>query len=109
MTVTWIVSNLEHEISDGAVMVSHWQAVDSEVVGEGDEAVTYSGRSYGTVGFTPDSSSSSYVPYAEITQEMAIGWTKDSLGEEQVASIEASIAAQIDAEKNPTQEAGVPW
>ena len=40
---------------------------------------------------------------------MAIGWAKDSLGEEQVESIEASIAAQIDVEKNPTQEAGVPW
>ena len=105
MAVTWIVSNLEHEIADGAVIVSHWQTVDSEVVDD----VTYSGRSYGTCGFAPDPSSPSYVPYADITEEMAIGWTKDSLGEEQVESIEASIAAQIDAEKNPTQEAGVPW
>ena len=32
-----------------------------------------------------------------------------AFGEEQVESIEASIASQIDAEKNPTQEAGVPW
>ena len=109
MAVTWIVSNLEHEISDGAVVVSHWQAVDNEVIGEGDEAVTYSGRSYGTVGFTPDSSSSSYVPYADITQELAIGWTKDSLGEEQVASIEASIAAQIAESKAPAISVGTPW
>ena len=105
MAVTWTISTLEHEISDGAVIVAHWRASDSEVVGD----VTYSGSSYGTCGFAPDSSSPSYVPYADITKEMAIGWTKDSLGEEQVASIEASIAAQIDAEKNPTQEAGVPW
>ena len=105
MAVTWTISTLEHEISDGAVIVAHWRASDSEVVDD----VTYSGSSYGTCGFAPDPSSPSYVPYLDITEEMAIGWTKDSLGEEQVESIEASIAAQIDAEKNPTQEAGVPW
>ena len=105
MAVTWTIATLEHEIADGAVIVAHWRASDSEVVGE----ETYSGSSYCTCGFAPDPSSPSYVPYADITEEMAIGWTKDSLGEEQVASIEASIAAQIDAEKNPTQEAGVPW
>ena len=105
MAVTWTIATLEHEIADGAVIVAHWRASDSEVVGE----ETYSGSSYGTCGFATDPSSPSYVPYADITEEMAIGWTKDSLGEEQVASIEASIAAQIDAEKNPAQEAGVPW
>ena len=105
MAVTWTIANLEHEIADGAVIVAHWRVSDSEVVDD----VIYSGSSYGTCGFAPDPSSPSYVPYADITEEMAIGWTKDSLGEEQVESIEASIAAQIDAEKNPTQEAGVPW
>ena len=105
MAVTWTISTLEHKISDGAVIVAHWRASDSEVVDD----VTYSSSSYGTCGFTPDPSSPDYVPYADITEEMAIGWTKDSLGEEQVESIEASIASQIDAEKNPTQEAGVPW
>ena len=105
MAVTWTISTLERNSSDDGVIVAHWRASDSEVVGDD----THSGSSYGTCGFAPDPSSPSYVPYADITEEMAIGWTKDSLGEEQVASIEASIAAQIDAEKNPTQEAGVPW
>lgn len=105
MAVTWTIETLEHEISDGAVIVAHWRASDSEVVGE----ETYSSSAYGTCGFAPDPASPDYVPYLDITEEMAIGWTKDSLGEEQVASIEASLAAQIDLEKNPTQEAGVPW
>ena len=109
MAVTWTISTLERNTSDDGVVVAHWRASDSEVVGTGDDAVTYSGSSYGTCGFAPDPSSPDYVPYADITEEMAIGWTKESLGEEQVASIEASIASQIDAEKNPTQEAGVPW
>ena len=105
MAVTWTIATLEHEIADGAVIVAHWRASDSEVVGE----ETYSGSSYGTCGFAPDPSSPSYVPYADITEEMAIGWTKDSLGEEQVASIEASIAAQIEESKAPAVVAGTPW
>ena len=105
MALTWTIATLEHELSDGAVIISHWRASDSEVVGD----ATYSGSSYGTCGFSPEPSSPGYVPYADITEEMAIGWTKDALGEEQVATIEASIAAQIEADKNPTQEAGVPW
>ena len=105
MAVTWTIATLERNTSDDGVVVAHWRASDSEVVDD----VTYSGSSYGTCGFAPDPSSPSYVPYADITEDMAIGWTKDSLGEEQVESIEASIKAQIDAEKNPTQEAGVPW
>ena len=105
MSVIWTIATLEHEISDGAVIVSHWRASDSEMVG--DEI--YSGNSYGSVSFSPDPSSPDYIAYSDITEDIAIGWTKNSLGEEQVASIEASIASQINAEKNPTKESGVPW
>ena len=105
MAVTWTIATLEHEISDGSVIVAHWRASDSEVVDD----VTYSGSSYGTCGFAPDPSSPSYVPYLDITEEMAIGWTKDSLGEEQVESIEASIAAQIEESKAPAISTGTPW
>ena len=105
MAVTWTIATLEHEIADGAVIVAHWRASDSEVVDD----VTYSGSSYGTCGFAPDPTSPSYVPYLDITEEMAIGWTKDSLGEEQVESIEASIAAQIEESKAPAISTGTPW
>jgi hypothetical protein len=39
----------------------------------------------------------------------AIGWAKDALGEDEVASIEAGIASQIDAMANPTTASGVTW
>ena len=79
MAVTWKVSNLERNTDDGVVL-AHWQAVDSEVVGSGDDAVTHRGSSYGTCGFTPDSSASGYTAYADITEAQAIGWCKDSMG-----------------------------
>ena len=44
-----------------------------------------------------------------MTEADVIAMTKSALGAEQVASIEASIAAQIAAKATPTTGAGVPW
>ena len=109
MAVTWTIATLEHEIADGAVIVAHWRASDSEVVGTGDDAVTHSGSSYGTCSFTPDPSADGYTAYADITEAQAIGWCKDSMGEETVTAVEDSIAAQIADSKAPALAIGTPW
>lgn len=108
MTVTWTIAQLDrHPHQDGlddVVFTAHWRAEDSEEVGE----ETYSGSSYGTVSFA-DPDPDNFTPYADITEEMAIGWTQDALGEEEVANIEAGIAKQIEDAKNPPVESGTPW
>ena len=109
MAVTWTISTLERNSSDDGVIVAHWRASDSEVVGTGDDAVTHSGSSYGTCGFTPDSSAEGYTAYADITEAQAIGWVKDSMGEEAVTGVEDSIAAQIADSKAPAVAVGTPW
>jgi len=109
MAVTWTISTLERNSSDDGVIVAHWRASDSEVVGTGDDAVTHSGSSYGTCGFTPDSSADGYTAYADITEAQAIGWVKDSMGEEAVTGVEDSIAAQIADSKAPAVATGTPW
>jgi len=109
MAVTWTIAQLERNTDGNGVVVAHWRASDSEVVGTGDDAVTHSGSSYGTCGFTPDATADGYVAYADITEAQAIGWVKDSMGEEAVAAIEASIAAQIEESKAPAVVAGTPW
>ena len=105
MAVTWTISTLERNTSDDGVVVAHWRASDSEVVGDD----THSGSSYGTCGFTPDSSADGYTAYSDITEAQAIGWVKDSMGEEGVAALEASIAAQIEQSKAPAVVVGTPW
>ena len=105
MALTWTISTLERNTSDDGVVVAHWRASDSEVVGED----THTGSSYGTCGFTPDSSAEGYTAYADITEAQAIGWVKDSMGEDAVTALEASIASQIEASKEPVSVAGVPW
>ena len=106
MAVTWTISTLERNTSDDGVVVAHWRASDSEVVGTGDDAVTHSGSSYGTCGFTPDSTTDGYTAYADITEAQAIGWVQADVDAD---AIEASIAAQIEASKAPAVAVGTPW
>ena len=48
--------------------------------------------------------------YADITEDQAIKWVKESLGEEIAASMESQVQAIIDAQKIPTpQPAPLPW
>ena len=101
MAVTWTISTLERNSSDDGVIVAHWRASDVD----GD----HSGSSYGTCSFTPDSSADGFIPYADITEAQAIGWCKDSMGEEVVTAVEDSIAAQIAESKAPAITTGTPW
>jgi len=101
MAVTWTISTLERNTSDDGVIVAHWRASDVD----GD----HTGSSYGTCGFTPDSSADGYTPYADVTEAQAIGWVKGSMGEEAVTALEDSIAAQIAESKAPAVATGTPW
>jgi len=105
MAVTWTIATLERNTDDG-VVVAHWRASDSEVVGTGDDAVTHSGSSYGTAGFTPDADAEGYVAYADLTEEAVVEWVKADVDAD---SIEASIAAQIEESKAPEISTGTPW
>jgi hypothetical protein len=100
MAITWTIVTLERNTDDGVVM-AHWVAVGTD--GE------HIGSSYGTCGFTPDSSADGYTAYTDITEAQAIGWCKDTLGEEAVTGVEDSIAAQISDSKAPSITTGTPW
>ena len=103
MAVTWTIANMERDLVQGdntdIVTILHWRATDEDADG-------YTGSAYGTVGVTLVGEP---VPYADITETQAIGWAKDALGTDEVTSIEAGIASQIDAMANPTTASGVTW
>jgi hypothetical protein len=111
MAATWSIGTLDRQLVDGehtdVVTVIHYNVQDTETVGEGEEAKTYSGRCYGTVGLGEPGDS--FTPYADITEAEAIGWCKAALGDDQVAAYEDSVANQIALEKNPVTGSGVPW
>jgi len=97
MAVTWTISTLERNTDDG-VVVAHWRASDAD--GE------HSGSSYGTCGFTPDSTADGYTAYADITETQVIEWVKADVDAD---AVEASIASQIADSKAPAITVGVPW
>jgi predicted sugar kinase len=103
MAVTWTIGTMERDLVQGdntdIVTTLHWRASDEDADGN-------TGSAYGTVGVTLVGTPT---PYADITEEQAIGWAKDALGEDEVASIEAGIASKIDAMANPTTASGVTW
>lgn len=96
---TWAIANLERETDDGFVFTAHY------TVGANDG--TYSSGAYGSVGFQrPDN----LVPFADLTEDVVVGWVKDALGgDEKVAEIEAALQAQLNEQHAPTKAAGVPW
>jgi len=98
MAMNWTISTLERELSDGGVIVAHWRCTASD----GD----YSASSYGTAGFTPDAAAPDFKPYDALTEADVLAWVWDAVDRD---ATEAALAANIEAQKNPVTEAGVPW
>jgi hypothetical protein len=99
ITTTWTISQLDRSLSDGAVYTAHWQVVSVD----GD----YSASAYSTTSFTPDPASPDFVPYADLTEAEVLGWVWAS-GVDKDAT-EASLAEQIELQKNPVTATGTPW
>jgi len=93
---TWNVVQMNRNTVDNFVTTCHYtvSATDGE----------YNASTYGTVSYTQEEKA--YKPYAELTQSEVVGWVQESLGKD---TVEASLTAQIEALKNPVQEAGLPW
>jgi hypothetical protein len=95
MTTTYSIVQLDRNTSNNFVTTVHYNV--TKVDGE------FSASTYGTVSFEAGIPTT---PYASLTKAQVIEWVKDKLGEE---VIEASLASQIAAQKNPTTATGTPW
>jgi hypothetical protein len=38
-----------------------------------------------------------------------IGWVKEKFGAEKVAEIEGALQAQLDEQRSPSKQSGLPW
>jgi len=95
MNITYTIAQLDRQTDDGLVTTAHWRvyAVDGE----------HSAGSYGSVGFERGDT---FTAYDALTEAQVIAWVKDKLD---VESVEAGLAAQIEAKKNPITATGLPW
>ena len=120
ITYEWQVVNLQHNTDDGKVIVAHYRVNAFED--------TYEASAYGTVSLGGEIT----VPYDELTEEICITWVQDALAERLIPKeididgkelpiatetlremfikkFEATLAAEIEKEKNPTTAEGTPW
>jgi hypothetical protein len=96
-TYLWAINQLDRLTSDGFVVTVHYN-----VDGVEDK---FSANTYGAINYT-QTPGETYIPYDDLTQAVVVGWVQEALGKD---TVEASLQSQIDAQKNPVQESGLPW
>ena len=99
ITYNWTIANCEHEVATGGITVAHWRVTAED----GD----FTASAYGTCGFTPDATDPDFKPYDQVTEAEVLAWCYD--GGVDRDELEANLASNIDAQKNPTEADGLPW
>jgi hypothetical protein len=93
--ITWNISQLDRQTSDGFVTTAHWQANATD----GD----YSASVYSTCSW---SNGTATIAYASLTKDAVLAWVWESVDKD---AVEASLLAQIAEQKAPVKATGVPW
>lgn len=94
-TITWKISTLDREVSNGFVTTAHWTATAVD----GD----YTASAYATCSWAEGTPT---IPYDSLTEAEVLNWVWESVDKE---ATEASLNAQIALLKNPVQASGTPW
>jgi hypothetical protein len=93
--ITWNISQLDRQTSDGFVTTAHWQANATD----GD----YSASVISTCSW---SNGTATIAYADLTKEAVLAWVWESVDKD---AVEDSLLAQIAEQKAPVKATGVPW
>jgi hypothetical protein len=108
ITYTWTATSLiGYPVLDGETDVvtraSYTVLADD---GEGHTA------DFSNFAYTPLDPSVPFIPYADLTNDIIIGWVQYNIGADLVASIEGSLAIQIERQVTPPPQPEVlplPW
>ena len=95
MTITWTITTLDREVSNGFVTTAHWTATATD--GE------YTASIYSTCSWAEGTPT---IAYADLTQETVLGWVWESVDKQ---ATEDALAANIALQKNPVTATGTPW
>lgn len=86
-------------VLDDVVYNIHWRLTGSEVV----DSKTYSATVIGTQMVTAeDIDPATFIPFDELTNEIATGWCTAAMGEERIAELEVNLAEQVEKLVHPT-------
>jgi len=96
MSITWNISQLDRNTSNGFVTTAHWTA--TAVDGEHTASI------YSTCSW-PDGTPTT--PYNNLTEATVLGWIWAN-GVDKTAT-EAALTAKINDQKSPKTATGTPW
>lgn len=99
-TYNWTIAQLERQTDTGGVIVAHWRVTAQDG--------GYTASAYGSASFTPDPTAPNFVPYDQLTEADVLGWVWGQSGFDKGA-VEVNLAQQIEDQKTPKTETGVPW
>lgn len=103
---TWLVTTLWTQTIDGEqdyVVIASYDVTGVDG--------TYTASLSNTAQFSTNKVTP-FIPYADLTNDIVVGWIQQELGENGVNSIEACIQGQIDSQINPPvvpQVTPLPW
>ena len=108
ITYTWTATSLiGYPVIDGETDVvtraSYTVLADD---GEGHTA------DYSNFAYTPIDPSVPFIPYADLTNDIIIGWVQYNIGPDLIAAIQGSLAIQVERQVNPPPQPEVlplPW
>ena len=113
-TITWKVTNLDcypkYDQETDVVFTVHWDCLGNIVVGTGSlSGSVYNSRLYGTTGVQYHSGSA-FIPYDQLTENVVLGWTFDSMGTGSKANIEKGAVSSLYTQINPpVVQPPLPW
>ena len=96
---TWRIANMERKTADGYVFTIHYTVTA--------EDGTYSAGAYGSLGL--ERPEGSMIPYADLSEDVVVGWVLQKFGDEKVLEIHAALQAQLDEQRHPSKASGMPW
>ena len=105
-TVNSMLTALSEDGMTDVVKSASWTRMATEVVGEGEEAKTYSSTFPGVTPFSaPDPAA--FTPYDQITEAQVIGWIESKVD---MASLDQTLTTNVENQINPpVVELPLPW
>jgi hypothetical protein len=103
-TYTWDCKTVDvypnHDSHSDVVYNVHWR-LNAESDQQDSEGNNYSASSYGTYSVNADDISS-FIPFADLTNDTVTGWVTTGMGEDEVQSLKDGLDSNIDSQINPT-------
>jgi proteasome lid subunit RPN8/RPN11 len=97
----WGIAQLERSVDSGGVITAHYQveARDEKLFAD------FHSSQY----FTPDPSSDDFIAFEDLTEEIVLGWVKESIGDSKTSEIENELLQKINEQKSRAYKSGLPW